>query len=270
MIKYSLPTREKPDFIEKSSRQSGFQVCFLVWILFLYLGENMIDGFVFDFDGLMIDTEIPRFDCWKEKFQEYGSTYTFKDWWKTIGTGPSAYDPAEDLYQRTQGKIDRDLVNKWVDEKTDELLENQPLLPGVETFIHNASQQGIKLALASSSPYEWVMPFLEKFDLVHYFEAILTARDVEEVKPDPALYQLAVQKLGLPSNSVMAFEDSLNGLKAAKAAGIFCTVVPNQITREMDLEIADMIVDSFDHLSVEEIRHFHLPVSRVCRAKKIG
>ena len=214
----------------------------------------MIRGFVFDFDGLIIDTEMPQFDCWKEIFQEYGYVYTFRDYWKIIGTGSNAYDPAEDLYERTSGKIDRFRVNKWVDEKTNEILKKQPLLPGVETFITNASKQGIKLALASSSPYGWVMPFLEKFDLVRYFEAILTARDVEEVKPDPALYKLAIQKLELTPNTVMAFEDSLNGLKSAKAAGIYCTVIPNQITREMDLGIADKIVNSFSQLSIEELR----------------
>ena len=216
----------------------------------------MIKAFVFDFDGLLIDTEMPQFECWKEAFQEYGFTYTFHDWWKTIGTGPQAYDPVDDLYERTKGKIDRDQINLRVDTKIAEELRTQPLLPGVEAFIHHAAQQDIKLALASSSTYGWVMPFVVKFGLDQYFEAVFTARDVKEVKPNPALYNLAVKKLELAPNNVMAFEDSLNGLKSAKAAGIYCTVVPNQITREMDLGLADIIVPSFEQLSVEELCRF--------------
>lgn len=217
----------------------------------------MIKAFVFDFDGLLIDTEIPQFDCWKEIFGENNITYTFRDWWKTIGTGPQAYDPIEDLYQRTNGKIDRVQINIRADEMIKNKLEDQPLRSGVETFIQNTLKHEVKLALASSSTYGWVMPFLVKFGLDQYFNPILTARDVKEVKPNPALYNLAVKKLYLAPNNVMAFEDSLNGLKSAKAAGIYCTVVPNQITREMDLGIADLIVPSFEQLSVEELCNFN-------------
>ena len=223
--------------------------------LFL-LDEKMINGFVFDFDGLMMDTELPYFNSWKQIFIENGFTYTYRDWWQTIGTGPEAYDPAEDLYQRTNGKIDRAALHKYVDQQTNEILKNQPLLPGVENFIQTAYQQGIKLAVASSSPSAWVIPFLDKFNLTHFFQAILTAQDVEVVKPDPTLYKLAVNQLGLSPNNVMAFEDSLNGLKAAKAAGIYCVVVTNPITRDMDLHIADKIVDSFTQLSIEELHTF--------------
>jgi len=220
------------------------------------MNRKMIEGFVFDFDGLILDTEMPQFNCWKEIFQKYGSTYTIRDWWKTFDTATSGYSPAEDLYQRMNGKVDRGLVNQWVDQKTSEILKKQPLLPGVEPFIRSAHEQGIKLAVATSSSPEWAMPFLEKFDLVQFFDVVLTSRDVQKVKPDPTLYQLAIEKLGLAPDSAMAFEDSFNGLQSAKSAGIYCTVVANQITREMDFRRADKIVASFDQISVEEMRHF--------------
>jgi len=218
----------------------------------------MISGFIFDFDGLMLDTEQPHFDAWQRKFSEYGFALSMDDWSKIVGTGPSAYSPADDLYNRTHGTLDRAAAKAWVGQYTDRYLEGQALLPGVESFIRRAHDQGYKLAIASSSDYAWVAPFLERFQIAPLFEAVLTARDVEHVKPDPALYNLAVEKLGLSAASVVAFEDSRNGVTAAKAAGLYCVAVPNRITRSMDLSHADRIVDSFTRLTTEEFSRIEL------------
>lgn len=211
-----------------------------------------INGFVFDFDGLILDTELPRYNAWQNKFSQFGYALSFDDWGKIIGTDHNDYDPVEDLFNRTKGKIDRIEVNNWVEQYTNDHLLHQSLLPGVESFIHQAYQRGFKLAVASSSSFAWVWPFLERFGIASLFDTVLTSRDVKVVKPDPALYLLAVQKLALAPDSVVAFEDSLNGVKSAKAAGLYCVAIPNQLTRSMDLRLADRIVDSFDQLSIGE------------------
>jgi HAD superfamily hydrolase (TIGR01509 family) len=214
-----------------------------------------ITGFIFDFDGLIIDTEMPRFNAWQEIFTENGFSFTLEAYLKIIGTDTRAasYDPAQDLSERTHGRLSREEITAWEIEKSTEMIRHQPLLPGVESFIHQAYDRGIIMAIASGSVSEWVEPFLEQHNLSTYFQKILTRRDVEFIKPHPAVYQLAVQKLGISPLTTIAFEDSLNGLKAAKAAGLYSVAVPNQITRHTDLSIADKIVDSFEQLSIDDL-----------------
>jgi HAD superfamily hydrolase (TIGR01509 family) len=206
-------------------------------------------GFIFDFDGLILDTEMPRFIAWQEVFQSYGCPFSVRDYWEVIGTGPGTNDPIQSLIDFTHGKLTRSEFSWTVDNRAKELMEKADLQPGVEDFIKIAAREDIPLTIASSSKREWVIDHLEKFDLVSYFKSILTAEDAIHVKPDPELYLLAINKLGLPADSVLAFEDSPNGIKSAKAAGLRCLAVPNLITREMDLSQADQVVESFSLIS---------------------
>lgn len=213
----------------------------------------MIKGFIFDFDGLILDTEMPQYLCWTKVYAQYGLTYTLQDWWKAIGTNHEIFDPARELQNLVGEQIDIAATNHWVDEKAVKLLAEQPLCPGVKEFIEKSFSFGIPMEIASSSTYEWVSGYLDKFDLTRYFNGIFTSHDVKIVKPNPDLYRLATDHLGFAPDQVMAFEDSLNGLKAAKAAGIFCTVVPSKLTAAMDFSLADRIVPSFVGLDLEEI-----------------
>lgn len=217
-----------------------------------------ITGFVFDFDGLILDTEIPRFTAWQEVFASYGFPLTFRDWWKTIGTGPSAYDPGQHIYELTHGLANPRELYATTNKRTNELLVTQTLLPGVEAFIAQAFEKNIPMAIASSSDRDWVVRHLQRFNLLHYFKAIFTAEDVDKVKPDPALYQLALKSLKVAPGNSIAFEDSPNGIKAAKAAGMFCIAIPNCITHEMDLSLADKISTSFIELKVESLIQNHI------------
>jgi HAD superfamily hydrolase (TIGR01509 family) len=216
-------------------------------------------GFVFDFDGLMLDTEIPRFTAWQEAFEKLGFSLTYRDWWKTIGTGPSAYDPSMHLFELTNGSVDITALRETAVTRADELLESAELLPGVKVFIESAARRNLPMAVASSSDHDWVFGHLENFSLLQYFQTILTAQDVQNVKPDPELYLLAVKKLALSADSVLAFEDSPNGIKAAKLAGLRCVAVPNRITREMDLSLADLVIDSFNEIHPEDSFPFDQP-----------
>lgn len=202
-------------------------------------------GFIFDFDGLIVDTEMPRYIAWREEYEKHGQTLTIRDWWIAIGTGPAVFDPAKELSDLTGNKMAPDDIWKVVDARSYELMEEVELLPGVETFIKRTNELGMPMAVASSSSAEWVIGHLERFGLRCYFQSVVTAEDVQDVKPEPDLYLLALQNLGLSNGSVLAFEDSPNGIIAAKAAGLRCLAVPNLITREMDLQQADKIYGSF-------------------------
>jgi HAD superfamily hydrolase (TIGR01509 family) len=206
-------------------------------------------GFVFDFDGLILDTEYPCYTAWQELFNQYGFSLTYKEWVKAIGSGPSNFDPGQYLIELTHQNLDRREMREFVDSRSDQLLEDAELLPGVMQFLETAAANQIPLSIASSSSAKWVNGHLEHYGLRDYFCSVFTCRDVEKVKPDPTLYLLAAKSLQLPFESILAFEDSPNGITAAKQAGLHCLAIPNRITREMDLSEADLVIDSLSDIS---------------------
>ena len=214
-----------------------------------------VKGLIFDFDGLIIDTEMPGCKAWAEVFNQYGHPFTIVNWQKTIGTGPTAYDPALHLFELTNGLVDPLESNEKAHQRIHDLMDLQPLLPGVLEFIQTAQQIGLPMAVASSSERSWVEGFLSKLHIIHFFPVVCTSDDVLHVKPDPELYTLAAMKLGVSPGDAVAFEDSPNGVKAAKSAGLYCIAIPNEITSLMDLSAADRIVDSFFDLDLDHLRN---------------
>jgi beta-phosphoglucomutase-like phosphatase (HAD superfamily) len=133
-------------------------------------------------------------------------------------------------------------------------MKGQPLLPGVEACIASARAKGLMLAVASSSTEQWVRGNLTKFGLLEKFDAICTRDYVGgAVKPDPALYLLALERLGVAADEAIAFEDSPHGVLAAKRAGIFCVAVPNPLTKELSLELADRRIDSLEQFNLDDV-----------------
>jgi putative hydrolase of the HAD superfamily len=212
-----------------------------------------LKGFIFDFDGLILDTEKPGFLAWKQIFDRYDQPFALEDWKKAIGTGPSAFDPALHLCAMVKDSLVPSLLHEEQLAIAQKIIISYPILPGVLEFINSAKSAGRKMAIASSSPRSWVIGHLSRLNLVGYFDIILTSEDVENVKPDPDLYLLALSKLGINHNEAVVFEDSYNGILAANAARINCIAVPNEITRTMDLSHANAIVNSFKDLSVEKL-----------------
>ncbi|EKD88860.1 MAG: HAD-superfamily hydrolase, subfamily IA, variant 3, partial [uncultured bacterium] len=112
-------------------------------------------------------------------------------------------------------------------------------------FIIAVERLGLPMAVASSSNRDWVEGYLSKLGIRKFFKIVCTSNDVANVKPDPELFLLAAKKLGIAPSEAVIFEDSPNGIRAAKAAGIPCIAIPNDITKSMDLSLATRIVDSF-------------------------
>lgn len=210
-------------------------------------------GLIFDFDGLILDTELPGFIAWKEIFESYHLPFTFQHWHKAIGTGPSAYDPALDLCAQVQEPLDPSEIRERQLVRVYQILEDITVLPGVLDVIKEAKTMGLKMAVASSSPRNWVRNHLTRLDLGKFFDFILTAEDVHHVKPQPDLYLLALEKMGLRATEAIVFEDSPNGITAGRAAGIFVIAVPNQITKTMDTSHAEMQVSSFREINLAQL-----------------
>ncbi len=212
-----------------------------------------MSGLVFDFDGLIVDTEMPQFIIFQEEFKKLGFAYTYKDWWKIIGSGYGEYNPYEHLASLAGDHHDADNFKKSIDGRIRALLNQAQPLPGVVDFINEARRMRIPMAVASSSPQGWVHGHLKRIGLFSAFDKIITSADVTNVKPDPEIFRLAVESLGLKPDQCVAFEDSLNGIKSAKAAGLYCIAIPNDITRSMPLDLADRIVASFNDLRIEDV-----------------
>src|SRR5207253_1113531 len=145
-----------------------------------------------------------------------------------------------DLGERTGEPLDRDELDALERLYYREATAMQQLLPGVERYLAEARRLGLKTAIASSSRSTWVMEHLERFGIHEHFDAILCSEDVSRTKPDPELYQKAVERLSVSAVETIAFEDSTNGIRAAKAAGLFCVAVPNPLTAGLDLSYADL------------------------------
>jgi HAD superfamily hydrolase (TIGR01509 family) len=211
-----------------------------------------IRGIVFDFDGLILDTETPVFRAWQEVFAPYGIDLPLAQWAAAIGSSLDSFDPVVYL-EKTTGKIvDEEKVRTFQQKRSLELVSKQKLLPGVVDYLDQAVELGLKIGLASSSERAWVINHLNRFNLIQYFDVIFTLEDVKHVKPNPELYQKAIAGLGLMPNQAVAFEDAPNGIFAAKQAGLYCVAVPNLLTRPLDLSRADLILESFCQIPLDK------------------
>jgi len=211
---------------------------------------HSIRALVFDFDGLIVDTEGPIFRVWQRIYRERGQELPREQWLTIIGTSTGPFDPLLDLRQRTGEPLDRDELDAVERRYYREATATQQLLPGVARYLAEASELGLKTAVASSSRSGWVMDHLERFGIHDHFDAILCREDVSRTKPDPELYQKALERLSVTAAETIAFEDSTNGIQAATATGIFCVAVPNPLTGHLDLSEADLHLESLEAVSL--------------------
>lgn len=211
-----------------------------------------IKGLIFDFDGLILDTETPDVLAWIKIYQRYGQKFNFKNYALSIGTIYRMTEPAQDLQRLVPGLNADEVFNEWT-ELERFFIKDQKVLPGIIEYLQIAKAFNIKVAIASSSEKSWVVGHLEQHGIRDHFDFIHTVDETGIPKPDPALYQMALKSLRLRSNEVIAFEDSANGIAAAKSAGIYCVAIPNPITKYLDLNNADLILDSLASLPLPEL-----------------
>ena len=213
----------------------------------------MIRALIFDFDGLILETESPIYQSWLEVYHSFGQELSFAAWSQGIGASLEEFNPQLDIQARVSGSVDWEAVEQKRNAHEMALLEDQPILPGVAAYLQDAGQLGLKLGIASSSSSQWVRRHLTRLNLVGYFDCIRAADDVKTVKPDPELYLAVLDELRINANQAVAFEDSPNGILAAKRAGIFCVAVPNMITSQLSLDEADVQLSSLAEMPLEQL-----------------
>jgi HAD superfamily hydrolase (TIGR01509 family) len=216
----------------------------------------MLKALIFDFDGLILDTETPEYLVWQNIYREHGFELPHDEWGKIIGGyGLSDFDAAEHLSHLSQGQLDPVSLRSRHQLESFSAIERASVLPGVMDYIHAAKRHGLKLAIASSSPHSWVDGHAGRLGILHYFDRVICADDVGvgRTKPNPDLFLLALNQLQVQKNEAVVFEDSPNGVKAANRAGIFVVAVPNPVTAKLQIEGANLMVKSFSDLPFPEL-----------------
>jgi HAD superfamily hydrolase (TIGR01509 family) len=214
-----------------------------------------IRAFLFDFDGLILDTELASRAGWELLYREHGHELPADLWATLVGTRGD-WDPMAHLEGLVGEPLEREVLNERRYAHELALIEAEELRPGIAEYLAAARQLGLKRAIVSSSTRRWVDMHLERLEEAVGWDAICTAEtDAARAKPSPALYLEALDRLDVAAAEAVAFEDSPNGVLAAKAAGVFCVAVPNEVTRELGLKEAgaDLVLDSLADLPPESL-----------------
>ena len=211
----------------------------------------MIKALIFDFDGLILDTETPEFTVWQNIYREHGYDFPADRWASIVGgAGLSDFDAAEHLSLLVGGRLDSVALRDRNRIESGIMIESQESLPGVLDYLNEAKRLWLKLAIASSSPRSWVVPHARRIGVLHFFDHIVTREDVRpgRIKPNPDLFLTALDRLGVPKEAAIVFEDSPNGVLAAKQAGIYVVAVPNELTSTFSLDEANLILSSLSDM----------------------
>jgi len=207
---------------------------------------------ILDFDGLILDTESPIFEEWRATFRARGHDLGLDVWQDSVGT-VGAYDPCAHLAALTGAEFDHEALRQEVNARHRIRCEAQPLLPGIVDRAREARAAGLGTAVASSSLSSWVEGWLARHGIRDLFDVVCTREQVRQAKPAPDLFLLAATRLDVPPHLCVVFEDSPNGIRAARAAGMCCVAIPNPLTRFLPLGEADLVLDSLAGHSLAEI-----------------
>src|SRR3954470_371368 len=207
-----------------------------------------IRAFLFDFDGLILDTETASRAGWRWLYEQHGQTLPDDLWITVVGTH-GAWDIWGHLEELIGEPLDREHWNERRHAHEIALVEAEELRPGILDYLAYATEHAPRRAIVSSAPRRWIDLHLERLEQAVGWDAIITAdRDADRAKPNPTMYLEALDTLGVRADEAVLFWDSPNGIKAGKAAGIFARGGPTEVTRDAGLQEADLVVDSLADL----------------------
>ena len=205
-------------------------------------------GLVFDFDGTILDTERSVHVSWSELWAEHGIELSRDRWQSIIGT-EHGFDPWAELERLVGHPLDPSLQERRR-ARRDEDLFAQTIRPGVLAWLDEADHLGVPVAIASSSPPDWVDRHLVRLGILDRFGYLACCDGTVPSKPDPTSFRLACEAIGADPSVSVAVEDSPNGIAAAVAAGLYTVAVPHPLTADLDLTAADVVVDSLEELTL--------------------
>jgi len=213
-----------------------------------------VRALIFDFDGLILETETPAYQAWVEIYRDLGHELPKALWLDYIGREGGWFDALAYLEGLAGAQPDREAIQLRRDARKTELVSGVAESAGLRDLLIEGRARGLRLAVCSSSTPRWVVGHLERLGLAHLFDHV-QCRDRADLraKPAPDLYLAACAALEVRPDEAIAFEDSRNGMLAAQAAGMRCVVVPNELTVAMDLSGADHRFESLAAVSLRTL-----------------
>lgn len=215
-----------------------------------------LKALIFDFDGLMVDTESAIYQSWRELYASHGQELPLEIYVQCVGSHAHDYNPFSDLERLTGLKLNREEIETQLSLRNKELYSHLDTISGIRELLADAAAHGVKCAVASSSSLDWVGGWLQQLGLVGFFQEIITRDLVERAKPAPDLFLLAMKRLDVTGKNALVLEDSANGLIAATAANIGCIIVPNEITKNLDFAAAAALLPTFHGLGVRDLEPY--------------
>lgn len=216
--------------------------------------NKMKQCIIFDMDGVIIDSEPMHMACEKEIFRMLGISITDNEHHSMIGTTDTV------MWTRLKNSFSlsqpiNELVNlkqTFYTEYLKSITNLRPLsyIPELISILH---KNGYLLALASSSPHAHINFILNEFDLVRYFNVVVSGDDVKHGKPNPEIFLKTSKLIGVPPQHCVVIEDSNNGVMAAKNANMQCIGYKNPNSGNQNLQSADIVINSFKELTVTQI-----------------
>lgn len=207
-------------------------------------------------DGVIVDTEPVHYFAYMQHFKHLNVDVSDEMYASFTGNSTkNVYQKLKETFQlldEVDGLVDykRELFNNAFDQK-----EDLDLLPGVKDLIVDLHSNGMQIILASSSAKVTIGRVFKRFDLHQYFSHIVSGEDFPKSKPHPAIFEKAALLSGMPKEECIVIEDSTNGIKAAKAAGIFCIGYKSENAVLQELSEADMIISHFNELDFNKIKN---------------
>jgi HAD superfamily hydrolase (TIGR01509 family) len=214
--------------------------CCLTAPAFVWLVGRVIRALIFDFDGLIIDTETPLIDALAAIHERAGYAYSRTSSLGLVGHVGIKFDP----WTAFGPNADRAALEKEHHHLYREMCGHQPILPGVLDYLNGAKSRGLKLGVASNSSHRHVDGHLTRLSLIDFFDLIRCRDDVQRTKPEPDLYLAALAHFGCAPTEAIAFEDSAPGTVAARTAGVWTVAVPNPSTHQHNFSAAHLVVTS--------------------------
>ena len=209
----------------------------------------MIRALVFDFDGLILDTETPLIEAYADVHAAHGHPFDRTEFLRGVGHIDFTFNPWR-AFGPTVNEAALE-AERHVHNRRRTLA--QPLLPGIEDLLRAARTAGLKLAVASNSSHEHVEGHLRRLGLHENFSFFACRGDTPSPKPEPDLYKLVLTKFGLRGHEAIAFEDSKPGSIAAKRAGLWTVAVPNGVTADHNFDHVDLLVTSLADVTFEQL-----------------
>ncbi len=209
----------------------------------------MIKGIIFDFDGVVTDSEPPYIEALVSFMQSIGIDATFEELQHVVGQNLQAIGTElVNTYHLDMSPEEFNRRSMSIYEESTDIREFKPM-EGLYEFLDRCKEKGIRMCVASSSDYDYLYTIMDSLKIRDYFEWVLSGHGLSKGKPDPLIYNIAAERMGIEKKDLMIIEDSPNGIKAGIASGIY-TIGFKGSRVIQDTSMADKEVDSFNEIEL--------------------